>query len=149
MMRSMGKMYDLIDRIDWLTIEPKLRGEALKPDDLAISFVAGKHTKPDEINRVKVRFGIDIIKEMGWESGDSIGVFYDPDNLMSFMFAKVDTKGFKLYREKANLRVFNMQFKWDRNLKLEFMKSRRVKYHILKGRIAVFHVNNQDEYYNE
>ena len=134
----------LFSKIDWVMIESK-RTWRLSSDHVAIGFYPKDKKKPDVINDVRIRIGVNVMEKLNWNYGDKICVLHDPDDLMSFYLTRSDTgKGFSLGKE-AESGTGRIQFKWDRDIAIEQINSHAVKFHIHKGGLVIFRVGNQEE----
>jgi len=146
MKKSKVTLQQLVEKIDWMMIAPKYRSATLDPESVAVGFYAqdGKH--PENINRVRIRFGSEVLKKLKWETGDKICVFQDPDHLLTFKLVKTEAgSGYKLSQESKCL-SHAIQFTWNhKELPLEERKSADVNYHIHKNSLIIFKIGEEEE----
>ena len=124
---------DLIDRVDWVTLNMGRTGTRLPDNACAVSFIKTKKDS-EEAGYVRVRFGHKLLEELDWKQGDKISALHDRDDLMSFLLVKKEGKeGGRALNKEASSSVCAVQFKWNRELKLKPSASRIVEHEIYKG----------------
>lgn len=144
MKKSKLNLKQLIEKIDWVAIEPQRAQWKLADDAVAIGFVPHDKKKPEEIDCVSIRIGKEVIQRCKWDTGDQIVVMYDPDDAMSFLLCKTENgRGYKLGLESASS-IHRLKFKWDRGIKLNYRKCANVDYEIHNNQIVIFRVGRQD-----
>jgi len=131
------KLKDLLHKIDWVMIEKSRFGQNNNNNGVYIGFYASKKDSND-INKVKIKLGRELMERLEWEIGDRICIYHHPDDLMSFMLVKSEnSNGFKLGLE-TNTTFSKLSFKWDRPLKLERQPYKEVEYLSPKDKYIVF-----------
>jgi hypothetical protein len=101
---------DLIDDIDWVSIAPQRA--KIDAAEVYLSYNAKKGS--NTVDQCTVFFGADILKELGWEKGDRIGVAYAPDNVFNMRLHKrphTETSERKLKFDVGSRGVI-LTFKW-------------------------------------
>lgn len=137
---------DLIDRIDWVLIEPRSGYvPKISNNEIAVGFFRRAYCKLAEgkADEVRIKLGAQILQQMDWDVKDKIGIFIDPDDCFNFLLVK-NEKGFKVCRAN-NTSYYQISFKWDREIKLELMKPVIVEYEIHAGKIPklVFRISEE------
>jgi len=126
---------DLIDKIDWMMIEPG-RGSTRLPDDsVTIGFCQSKKNDPT-INEVRVRFGKEVLEKLNWKSGDKVCVFNDPDDLLTFMLVKSDSGVGYTVAQETGSPSSRVHFRWRHKLPLTKKPPTSVEYEIHKKHIV-------------
>jgi hypothetical protein len=117
----------LMNKIDWLSIEPMSGRSMSGLNDIAVQFKKDK--KDSEIvDRVIIKIGAEVAKQLGWTKGDRLFIYNDPDDLMLFRILKSNSNtGWKL-QPVANTPHFQLSFKWTASLPLTEMKPSIVKH---------------------
>ena len=147
MKQKKASLQSMVEKIDWLMIEPLHRSWGLGTKEVAVSFHPGNlKEEPNKINKVKIRLGQEVISELKWDTGDKICIFQDPDHLFTFKLAKTVTgTGYRLSRENSDSFVHVIGFTWTHKVPLERMKSKIVNYHIYKNNLIIFKIGSEEE----
>jgi hypothetical protein len=146
-MKKKAQLQSMIDKIDWLMIEPSRISWGLGSEEVAVSFYSAHPVeKPDVINKVKIRIGRNILSKLKWEVSDKISVFQDPDHLLTFKLAKtISGSGYTLTKEGTKSFVYVLNFTWGHKIPLERMKNTKVNYHIHKNSLIIFKIGAEEE----
>lgn len=140
--QSKNTLKDLISRLDWTKIEVT-RGlsSKLQPDKVCVSFLPENKKNPDQINRVFIRIGREVLEQLEWLPGDKIIPMFNPDDLMTFLLVKSDQgTGFTLGQE-SGVTSCKISFKWTNEVILDKTFSQVVEYEIYKKQL-IFRVNS-------
>lgn len=139
-MKKTRSLKDLIDSINWEAISPTRGGSAsrLGEDQISVAFVPSKKGS-NLIDKVKIRFGSNVLMKLKWQPGDKVIPFNDPDDLMTFLICKTDGHGWKISQEPSS-HISGISFKWDREIPLEYRKGAPVVWEHNKGKI-IFRVD--------
>lgn len=138
-----NSLASLVDKIDWLMLAP-VRGN--KVDQARINVAFGMAKKDGEINRITIQIGQEIIEEMGWNKGDRIFIYNNPNDLMVFRLIKSGTgSGWKLAYDVLR-GTYKLQFTWmHKEVILKKRYSLPVEHEIHKGNI-LFRVGDEAEF---
>ncbi len=132
---------DLIDRIDWVTLNVGRTGSRLPDDGVSVAFIKSKKSI-DYADYVKIRFGNKVLDALEWKIKDKITAMHDPDDLFNFLLVKRENG--RMIQQETNTSVCAVSFKWDRpELKLNRMPSKIVEHEIYKGYLN-FRLPNND-----
>jgi hypothetical protein len=129
-MQKQVSLQGLMAKIDWLQIQGIPGGGQNKfdPKRIAISFKRNKKT--NKVDSIEIKFGFEVVKDLGWMKGDKLYVFNDPNDLMMFRILKSKSReGYKL-QEITNTPHFKIAFKWNSELILQEKKNEEVKFTI-------------------
>ena len=149
MKQKKPSLQSIVDKTDWLMVEPNRLDWGLGENEVAVAFISSKpNLEPVKIDRVKIRIGSEVLLKLKWETGDNISVFHDPDHLLTFKLAKtVSGRGYKLSKESGTSIVNQIVFKWAHKIPLEKRKSRAVNYEIYKNNLIIFKIGSEEEIY--
>lgn len=147
MMRKMS-LAELIKKVDWVKIASG-RGpyHSLAIKSVTIGFYPSTSSKNKEnINQVRIRFGAEVIEQLGWQHKDRICVMHDPEDLMSFLLVKSQNGGSAIYKDTGSTN-YRLAFTWNREIPLKKMSGKIVEHHIHEDYIyfRVEEENNNDE----
>lgn len=140
---------DLIEGTNWKALQ--MRGTASKlPDDaISVHFTQGTVKAKKEAGNpnsdwVRVRFGKDVLQKLDWKTGDSIHVANHPDDHLTFLMVKVESKnGFRLGVE-IGCSSARLHFSWrDNYVPVKVCDAQLVEYEIHKKQL-IFRVNIQE-----
>lgn len=124
-----SSLSDLIEKLDWHKINYFRTGKNHLPiDKILVEFAPSKKNDP-LINRIIVRIGHEVLKDLYWEPGDVITPLYNPDDELTFLLCKSDNgSGYTLSREQKKTSC-KMVFKWEGGeIKLDRMLPRLVEF---------------------
>lgn len=131
---------DFVEKVDWQLLYNARYSGGLPQNAVAISFVKSKKDK-EYADYVRIRFGIDILKQMEWLTGDKLTVLYDPDDVLSLLILKRDEGGRTLQKEVQGA-VHYMQLKWDSEIKFQVHPSRIIEHEIYRQYLHIQIPNN-------
>jgi len=145
MKRKTVALKDLIDKIDWLMIEPGRGSLRLGDNEVSVSFSKSTRTQSELVDRVKIRFGREVIKKLKWNPGDKLCIYNDPDSLLTFMIAKSDSgRGYTIVQE-TNSPATHVVFKWKDSFRLSLM-NKTVPFEIHKGYLLFKATESADDF---
>lgn len=134
---------DLIDQLDWATIEVARAANRLPPNQVMVTFRAAHKKNPDLINEVVIRIGREVLERLEWDAGDKILPCYNPDDQMLFLMVKTDSGvGYRLQRE-TNATSCRVAFRWNRDIPLHQMPPRKVEFDVHTKKL-IFRVGETD-----
>lgn len=134
----------MLDKIEWKMLEPTRNfGEKMDNDEVFVRFFPNNTKDKNNINRVMVSVGKNVMDEMRWFTKDKICVLQDPDNLLRFQLVKSDAgKGFTLHKANITSSQHVVSFPWNsREIKLDPRRSLPVDFYVYKGNILIFTVD--------
>lgn len=146
MQRKKVNLSALIDKIDWLMVEPVRGIIGLPYNAIAVSFYK---SKPEKLHadKVLIRIGKDIVKELNWQNKDRIAIGHDPENILNFFMKNNGNcgSGYALTLEGSgpNYRI-NYTWRLQDEFKLSDMKLTRVNFEMARG-CLVFNANDKFE----
>lgn len=80
----------------WVQLMSSYRA-AYSADKVYAMFYSGSTQRK---GKIALKIGVDICKKLGFSIGDTLGVFYDPDNYKHLKVAKI-AHGYKLSDDKS------------------------------------------------
>ncbi len=136
---------DIIEKIDWKVLQSGKSGTTMPDDGVGVSFSKNdKKTPGNDADHIKVRFGQSVLERLNWKTGDKITVLQDPDDLLSILLVKKDSKGGRALCKESTSSVNYMCFKWNSLIRLKKSKSKIVDYDIYKQYIH-FRLPNEND----
>ena len=136
-------MTDLLrlDEDAWMPIKKgNIRGAVgssnyLGDNDIAVAF---KKNNKGAVNRVKIRIGCGLIKNLGWKAKDSIVPLNSKDDVLAFRLIKSEAgSGYSLTKEPGS-RHFHVTFKWKLAFALPEMASTIVEHYCPRDEYVIF-----------
>jgi hypothetical protein len=131
-----NRLSDLINQLDWQTIKAhRVLATKLCEDEVNVQFFASKKT-PDLVNKVRIRIGQQIIKELGWNYKDRILPSFYPDDHLLFLLCK-GGNGYSVAKD-AGSTSGSLIFTWTNlEIPLEPMRPTKVDFEVWEGKLVL------------
>lgn len=130
----------MLEEINWTLLQNKSAGSYARvpTDDIRVAFLAQNKKTPDIIETVHIKFGSEIVEELGWRSKDKIVIFFDKKESLIFRMCKTENgKGYTLSRS-PNALTFEIKFKWKDKIKLFHRVMSSVDYYVKNNELIIF-----------
>lgn len=133
---------ELIESVDWVAISANRSSNKLPDNAVCISFQP-RRGQEDKGLYAQIKFGQQVVSDMGWEKGDKIVVMNDPDDFMSFLLVKCETGAGRTLGIDGPMgtTTHRISFKWNRPIPVNPMPNKIVEYETYKKQIY-FRVND-------
>jgi hypothetical protein len=141
--KSKTSISSLIEKIDWLMIEPLSNRSMLGMEEVAVGFYPSKKGE-DKINQVRIRIGKKILDQLKWKHGDKIYVYNDPDDLMLFRLCNPGSKNGWTLSQETNSTSCRIHLRWPYEHSLEKKKTKAVNYEIYHNEQIIFKVGSDN-----
>ncbi len=136
--KSTKSLRDLIDSINWVAIEGGAGVGRLPLDAVSIQFTqkSKKQMKDNNADLVRIRIGQQVLEKLGWNPGSKIYICHDPDDHLTFLLAKVETKAGHTLCQESGTHSCRLHFSWGRErLPMEMARPILIKYEIHKKQL--------------
>ena len=127
---------DLIDKIDWVSLNSASGGNTSKlPNDaIAVSYLKSLENKK-VADKVRVRIGKEVMEALDWAHGDKIVAMYDPDDIFSLLLCKSNGSNGRARKitKESKSDASMVTFKWENSIVLKPSTSSLVEHDIYNG----------------
>ncbi len=126
--KSRSALKDLIERLDWTMLQSAYRGlPKMASNKISVGFYPRKKDSL-VIDEIRVRLGKDVMSELGWNIGDRILLYYNPDDSDTFLMVKSENGiGWKISQEQ-DVQYSRIHFRWTIDTVLSSMPQREVEF---------------------
>lgn len=129
-MKARLTLRDLAKEVSWVAIEKATSkgGKAqIEGNEIHLGFLDSKQT-PGVFNKVRLRFGKDVLKILGWKRKDKICVYHHPDNYFALRLIKSENGGGWKIKFPAGSDNGEIFFTWKLNVLPKFRKLSAIEY---------------------
>jgi hypothetical protein len=130
----------MLEDIDWRLVQNTIGGSyaRMPTDDIRVAFLAQNRKAPEIVETIHIRFGAEIIEELGWKVKDKIVIYFDKKDSLIFRLCKTENgKGYTLARTAAQA-VYEIKFKWKDKIKLAHRSMTSVDYYVKNNQLIIF-----------
>jgi hypothetical protein len=142
--KSVEQLLSMLESDKWKSFsssEKKI--QRFNANEIRVGFQRNKKHL-EYANQVKVHFGDEILKELKWELGDKIGIFFDPDDHFMFKLAKVQTVKSYTLSKQTKCSYSMVTFPWPHeSIKIVIRPAEVVDFYIHKGQVLIFAVSDK------
>ncbi len=139
--KAPATLKDLIDGTDWKALQVRGVASKLPDDSVSVHFTHGsvkakREEGNDKSDWVRVRLGKEVLEKLDWKTGDNIHVANHPDDHLTFLMFKVDSRnGFRLGVE-SGCSSARLHFSWrDTYVPVKVQDAQLVQYEIHKKQL--------------
>ena len=139
LLKATLRLEHMLEDVNWeaITSSRSIAGK-MPDDDVRVAFLSKNKESPDVVNTIEIRFGKEVIQEMGWQHKDKIVVYFDKKDSLKFMLCKtVGGNGYRIHQQ-AGLTTFCLKFRWKDKLKLAKKPMTSVDYYIKNNQMVIF-----------
>lgn len=144
-MRSAKKQLpNELDLSSWSMLERSNAPRGIQDGVIAVALIARTPRKNPYVDKLRLRLTEAVYTKLGWENGDSVCVYNNPDDQLSFVAVK-RPGGWKLTKEQGKAKVLGFACAWPNKFQLNPTNATVIDHKIHKLGYLMFRLTSEDE----